>query len=101
MSASTVEIEALAAEIGEQIYMDVAKWHLFLAEAHLHLPLAEKIFPLLEEDNLNQEAVEHILSTTLVSVGGGKHQLTLLEMLPTTMVDQLMSLLKDYQVENF
>ncbi len=101
MSASTIEIEALAAEIGEQIYIDVAKWHLFLAEAHLHLPLAEKIFPLLEEKKLTQDAVEHLLFTTMVSVGGGKHQLPLLEMLPTTRVDQLISLLKDYQAENF
>ena len=26
----------LAAEIGENIYMDIAKWHLRLDDAHLH-----------------------------------------------------------------
>ena len=34
MTSTTPEIEALAAELGEQVYIDVAKWHLFLAEAH-------------------------------------------------------------------
>ena len=44
----TRNIEKLAAEIGENIYIDVAKWHLYLAEAHLHTQLAEQLYPLLE-----------------------------------------------------
>jgi hypothetical protein len=44
---TTEAIEALAAEIGENIYIDVAKWHLYLREAHLHTTLAEQLYPLL------------------------------------------------------
>jgi hypothetical protein len=32
-------IERFAAEIGEQVYIDVAKWHLYLKDAHLHTAL--------------------------------------------------------------
>ncbi|MGL6338716.1 MAG: DUF3181 family protein, partial [Waterburya sp.] len=34
--ATTQEIEALAAQIGENVYIDIAKWHLYLNDAHLH-----------------------------------------------------------------
>ncbi|HAX78262.1 MAG TPA: thylakoid-associated protein, partial [Cyanobacteria bacterium UBA11372] len=42
---TTESIEALAAEIGENVYMDIAKWHLYLREAHLHTLLAERMYP--------------------------------------------------------
>lgn len=97
MSATTPEIEALAAELGEQIYIDVAKWHLFLAEAHLHIPLAERVFPLLESDNLRRSAVEAILQQLTVAIGGGKVEISLLDAVPTPIIDQLMTVLEDYQ----
>ncbi|MFM6515410.1 MAG: DUF3181 family protein, partial [Microcystis panniformis] len=36
MANTTQDIENLAAQIGDNIYIDVAKWHLYLREAHLH-----------------------------------------------------------------
>jgi hypothetical protein len=42
-SQITQAVEALAAEIGENIYVDVAKWHLYLSDAHLHTTVAEKV----------------------------------------------------------
>lgn len=46
VKANTREIiEALAAEIGENVYMDIAKWHLYLSDAHLHTVLAEQLYP--------------------------------------------------------
>ena len=72
MTSTTPEIEALAAELGEQVYIDVAKWHLFLAEAHLHIPLAERVYPLLESDNLRRSGVEAILKQLSVAIGGGQ-----------------------------
>lgn len=95
------QIEALAAEIGENIYMDVAKWHLYLAEAHLHIPLAEKFYTLLEEDKLSEDAVLQILQETPVSIGGGKKQLPLLDLLPMQCQVNLMDLLEDFKQENF
>ncbi len=101
MTSTTREIEALAAEIGEQIAIDVAKWNLFLAEAHLHIPLAERVAPLLEKDELSKGTVEAALKELSVAIGGGKVKLSLLDALPSTMVDRLLILLEDYQSKNF
>lgn len=38
-------IERLAAEIGRDIYMDVAKWHLYLADAKLATPSPKPFCP--------------------------------------------------------
>ena len=70
--ASTAEIEALAAEIGENIYLDIAKWHLYLSDAHLHTELAQKLFSLMEDGELSEDAVTKILEDTTVRIGGGK-----------------------------
>lgn len=95
--ASTQEIEALAAEIGENIYIDVAKWHLYLAEAHLHTTLAEKLYPLLEDNQLGEDAVIGILQGIPVKLGGGKKTLPLLDLLPMQCQVNLLDLLEEYQ----
>ncbi len=95
--ASTQEIEALAAEIGENIYIDVAKWHLYLAEAHLHVTLAEKLYPLLEDNQLEEDGVIAILQGIPVKLGGGKKTLPLLDLLPMQCQVNLLDLLDEYQ----
>ncbi len=95
--ASTQEIEGLAAEIGENIYIDVAKWHLYLSEAHLHTVLAEKLYPLLEDDQLEEDAVIAILQETPVKLGGGKKTLPLLDLLPMQCQVNLLDLLEEYK----
>ncbi len=95
--ASTQQIEALAAEIGENIYIDVAKWHLYLAEAHLHTALAEKLHPLIEDDQLQEDAVIAILQEIPVKLGGGKKTLPLLDLLPMQCQVNLLDLLEEYQ----
>ena len=95
--ASTQQIEALAAEIGENIYIDVAKWHLYLAEAHLHTFLAEKLYPLLEDDQLEEDGVVAILREIPVKLGGGKKTLPLLDLLPMQCQVNLLDLLEEYK----
>ena len=95
--ASTQQIEALAAEIGENIYIDVAKWHLYLAEAHLHTVLAEKLYPLLEDDQLEEDGVVAILREIPVKLGGGKKTLPLLDLLPMQCQVNLLDLLEEYK----
>jgi hypothetical protein len=97
MANTTRDIEALAAQIGENIYIDVAKWHLYLREAHLHTPLAEKVFPLIENDNLSESAVTDILRETKVTLGGGHMQVSLADLIPTKGQVDLMDLLEEYQ----
>ncbi|KPQ39554.1 MAG: Protein of unknown function (DUF3181) [Phormidium sp. OSCR] len=101
MTASTSEIEKLAAEIADKIYLDIAKWHLYLGDARLHVPLAERFYPLLESDNLSDTAVESVLREISVAVGGGRRELPLLDLLPMQGQRDLMDLLDAYQKDNF
>lgn len=91
------EIEALAAEIGQNIYIDVAKWHLYLAEAHLHTVLAEQLYPLLENDSVSEDAVIAILQKIPVKLGGGKKELPLIDLLPMQCQVNLLDLLEEYK----
>ncbi|MEB3293228.1 MAG: DUF3181 family protein [Synechococcales bacterium] len=90
-------IESLAAEIGENIYIDIAKWHLYLSDAHLHTPLAEQLYPLIESKSVNEATVSQILQQTLVKVGGGKREVPLADLLPMQCQVNLMDLLEEFQ----
>ncbi len=94
---TTETIEALAAEIGENIYMDIAKWHLYLSNAKLHTVVAEKVYPLLEGNSLTQDKVTAILQDIPIQLGGGKKELPLTELLPNQCQSNLMELLREYQ----
>ncbi|MEQ9359515.1 MAG: DUF3181 family protein [Coleofasciculus chthonoplastes F3-SA18-01] len=90
-------IETLAAEIGENIYIDVAKWHLYLQDAHLHTPLAERLYPLLTEDNLSEDRVVQILQSIPIKLGGGKREVPLVDLLPMQCQVNLLDLLEEFQ----
>ncbi len=91
------DIEELAAEIGENVYIDVAKWHLFLADAHLHKPLAEKFAPLLQAGTVTAAQVSQVLSGISVPLGGGQQQVPLQSLVPKTCQSSLVDLLEDFQ----
>ncbi|MDJ0507716.1 MAG: DUF3181 family protein [Crocosphaera sp.] len=93
----TQAVEALAAEIGENIYIDVAKWHLYLSDAHLHTTVAEKVYSLLENDHLTEDTVIDILRDIPVSLGGGRKEVPLIELLPMQCQMNLLDLLEEYQ----
>ena len=95
--ATTPEIEALAAKIGESIYIDVAKWHLYLNDAHLHTVVAEKVYPVLEDNSLSEDAVTKVLESIRVKLGGGKTELSLSKLLPMQCQMTLIDLLEEYQ----
>lgn len=95
--ANTREIEALAAKIGENVYIDVAKWHLYLNDAHLHTVVAEKVYGILEEDSLSEDAVTNVLQSIPIKLGGGKTELPLNELLPMQCKMTLLDLLEEYQ----
>ncbi|MGI8501523.1 MAG: DUF3181 family protein [Hassallia sp.] len=97
---NTTEIlEALAAEIGENIYIDVAKWHLFLSNAKLHTVLAEKMYPLLTSKSVDEDQVIKILESIPVKIGGGKRELPLIDLLPLQCQVNLVDILEKYQTE--
>jgi hypothetical protein len=93
----TKTIETLAAEIGENIYIDVAKWHLYLADAHLHTTLAEQLYPLLATGPVQAAQVEAILARIPVKLGGGKREVTLSDLLPMQCQVNLIDLLEEFQ----
>ncbi len=97
MTNLSPKMEKLAAEIGENIYLDVAKWHLYLADAHLHISLTQKVYPLLEDDCLNITKVTQILKEIPVILGTGKLTVNLFDLIPETGIKNLMNLLQDYQ----
>jgi Protein of unknown function (DUF3181) len=93
----TETIEALAAEIGENIYLDVAKWHLYLADAHLHTLLAEQLYPLLTAGSIQAGQVQDILAGIPVKLGGGKREVPLSDLLPMQCQVNLIDLLEEFQ----
>ncbi|MEL6495529.1 MAG: DUF3181 family protein [Cyanobacteria bacterium J06623_7] len=95
--ATTPEIEALAAKIGESIYIDVAKWHLYLSDARLHTVVAEQVYPILEDNSLSEDAVTSLLDNISVKLGGGKTELSLSKLLPMQCQMTLIDLLEEYQ----
>ncbi len=95
--ATTREIEALAAQIGENVYIDIAKWHLYLNDAHLHTVVAEKVYPLLEDNSLSEDAVTSILQNIPVKLGGGATEMSLDKLIPMQGKIDLLDLLEEYQ----
>ena len=89
-------IEALAAEIGENVYMDIAKWHLFLREAHLHTVVADRVYPMLADNSLEESKVLKILEDIPVKLGG-RREIPLADMIPTASQVNLMDILEEYQ----
>jgi len=93
---TTEIIEAIAAEIGENVYIDVAKWHLYLSDAHLHKVVAEQMYPLLK-DTVDANKVLQILQSIPVKLGGGKREVPLADLLPNQCQDNLVEILEKYQ----
>lgn len=96
-SSTSEAIEALAAEIGENVYIDIAKWHLYLRDAHLHTMLAEKLYPLLGKGSINEDQVEDVLRGISVKLGGGKREVSLVDLLPMQSQVHLMDTIEEYQ----
>jgi Protein of unknown function (DUF3181) len=100
MAQSTSEIlEAIAAEIGENVYIDVAKWHLYLADAKLHTMLAEQLYPILTARSLSADRVQQVLQNIPVKLGGGKKEVPLVDLIPTKGQADLIEILEKYQDE--
>jgi hypothetical protein len=94
---SSEAIERLASAIGDQVYIDIAKWHLYLNDAHLHTPLAEKLYPLLLDRAVSEQAVTDILTEMTVKIGGGKREIPLLELIPLQCQINLMDALEAFE----
>ncbi|MEL6159180.1 MAG: DUF3181 family protein [Cyanobacteria bacterium J06623_5] len=97
IATSSENIEALAAEIGENIYMDIAKWHLYLGVAKLHTSLAEKLMPMVTKGNISEDEVTKVLQEISIKLGGGRRTVPLADLLPMQCLVSLVDLLEEYQ----
>lgn len=96
-AATARAIESLAAAIGDKVYIDVAKWHLYLGDAKLHTPLAEKLYSLVVADKVTDAAVADALASTSVALGGGQKTVTLADLIPAAGKANLLEAIADYQ----
>ncbi|WP_392534513.1 DUF3181 family protein [Nostoc sp. C117] len=92
-------LEALAAEIGENVYIDVAKWHLYLSNAKLHTVVAQQLYPLITSNSVNEDRVIEVLKSIQIKIGGGKRELPLIDFLPMQCQVNLVDILEKYQRE--
>lgn len=93
-------MEALAAEIGENVYIDIAKWHLYLSDAKLHTVVAEQVYPLISSDkSVDEDDVIHVLQSIPIKVGGGKREVPLIDLVPSQCQVSLVDILEKYQQE--
>ncbi|MEC4819841.1 MAG: DUF3181 family protein [Scytonema sp. PMC 1069.18] len=95
---TTELLEALAAEIGENVYLDIAKWHLYLSDAKLHTLVAEQVYPLITASKpVGEEDVIQVLESIPVKIGGGRRELPLQDLLPLQCQVNLVDILEKYQ----
>ncbi|MEG4319920.1 MULTISPECIES: DUF3181 family protein [unclassified Microcoleus] len=97
MANTTLAIESLAAEIGENVYIDIAKWHLYLRDAHLHTVVAQQLYPMLVDGNVDDDKVGQVLQGISVKLGGGKREVPLADLIPMQCQVQLMDVLEEFQ----
>lgn len=97
---TTELLEALAAEIGENVYIDIAKWHLYLSDAKLHTVVAEQMYPLITSDKtVDEDAIIKVLESIKVKIGGGKREISLIDLLPLQCQVSLVDIVEKYQRE--
>lgn len=79
---ATEIIERLAADLGDRVYMDIARWHLYLKDARLDKILAQRIYEQAQKGTLREDQALNILREILVDIGGGRRQIPLLDLVP-------------------
>lgn len=97
MANLSKEVEMLGAEIADKVYLDVANWHLYLNDAHLHHALAQEALVLMENRNLSEEKVSQILRNLTVTLGGGQLTVSLDQLIPLAVQRDLWELLEEYE----
>ena len=90
------DIERLAGELGDQIYLDISKWHLYLRDAKLHILLADQLGPMAEAGNVSESEIISTLNQTVIELGGGKQKLPLSELIPVSGIRRVSDVLDEW-----
>ncbi|MGF1460401.1 MAG: DUF3181 family protein [Leptolyngbyaceae cyanobacterium] len=92
-------LEKLAANIGEVVYLDVAKWHLYLNDAKLHTLVAQRLYPMVADDRIAEAEISKVLQDIPIPLGGGRKQLPLMDLVPAGCMGDLLNVLEDFKAE--
>ncbi len=97
-NSQTITIEKLAGVISKEVYIDIAKWHLYLHDAKLDIPLAEKLYQAITQSGktLDQKTITEVLSSILVKIGGGQKELPLSDLIPTAIQSRLLDIVEQF-----
>jgi Protein of unknown function (DUF3181) len=90
------DLERLASDLGDQVYLDVAKWHLYLRDAKLHTLLADQLGPMAEAGKVSEAEVVAVLNQTVVDLGGGKQKLPLADLIPVSGIHRVLDILEEW-----
>ncbi|MCS7031339.1 MAG: DUF3181 family protein [Gloeomargarita sp. SKYG116] len=93
----TRAIERLAAELGDRVYMDIARWHLYLRDAKLDKLLAQRIYEQVQKGPLREEQALALLREIPVEIGGGRRQIPLLDLVPVQGQLAYMDIVEEFQ----
>jgi hypothetical protein len=108
-SSNKTPFDELAASIGKDIYIDVQGWHLFLRDVKIaggEQSVAQALAAKLGGDVMSSGGrcdvrdVEETLKRTPVSLGRGKVTLSLYDVVPNVLVDDLYELCESFAREN-
>ncbi len=98
-SASAETLEALAANIGKVVYLDVAKWHLYLNDAKLHTLVAQRLYPMVEADRISETEITQVLQDIPIPLGAGRTQVSLMDLVPASCMADLVQVLENFKDE--
>jgi Protein of unknown function (DUF3181). len=70
---------------------------LYLSDAHLHTVVAQQLYPMLEDGDLDADRVAQVLQGIPVKLGGGKREVPLADLIPMQRQVQLMDVLEEFQ----
>ncbi|PZU96029.1 MAG: thylakoid-associated protein [Pseudanabaena sp.] len=94
--SNSERVEQLAVAIAEDVYIDIAKWHLYLNDAHLHTSLAEIFYQKLP-DGITSADVAKVLESKMIAIGGGKREIPLSDLIPKSCQDRLLTILEEFE----
>ncbi|GFH06211.1 uncharacterized protein HaLaN_00804 [Haematococcus lacustris] len=100
-SGSKSPWDELATQIGKEVYVDVAGWHLYLRDMtaapglKMHTALAQQLGPQ-STKRVSEVEVGAVLKKVPVKLGAGKTQLSLYDVVPAMCLGDLTRILEDY-----
>lgn len=94
-------VSELAENFGQDVYVDINGWHLFLRDMKFHVPLARIVSEQVAADNnrFEEDNIIDILKKCPVKVGGGRKEIPLYDMMPNRCVQDFLKITEEYVMD--